>query len=158
RDPLPDPEAKPLSLGKVELGARPDVTIREIRFVGAGVPANVGRAAQRFVGRPASADNLAKLAAAMTRAYNRSSVALFTLVIPEQDLSDGIVTVASAEGYVGSVTLSGERESGPASLVAKMAGGLAGRRPLPRARFERALGNIADIPGVTVTPTLALGS
>lgn len=158
RDPLPDPEAKPLSLGKVELGARPDVTIREIRFVGAGVPANVGRAAQRFVGRPASGDNLAKLAAAMTRAYNRSSVALFTLVIPEQDLSEGIVTVASAEGYVGSVTLSGERESGPAPLVRQMAAGLVGQRPLPRARFERALGNIADIPGVTVTPTLALGS
>lgn len=158
RDPLPDPEAKPLSLGKVELGARPDVTIREIRFIGAGVPANVGRAAQRFVGRPASADNLAKLADAMTRAYNRSSVALFTLVIPEQDLSGGIVTVASAEGHVGSVTLSGERESGPAPLVAKMATGLTGHRPLPRARFERALGNIADIPGVTVTPSLALGT
>lgn len=158
RDPLPDPEAKPLSLGKVELGARPDVTIREIRFIGAGVPANVGRAAQRFVGRPASADNLAKLAAAMTRAYNRSSVALFTLVIPEQDLSGGVVTVASAEGHIGSVTLSGERESGPAPLVAKMAAGLTGHRPLPRARFERALGNIADIPGVTVTPSLALGT
>lgn len=157
RDPLPDPKVQDLSLGKVELGARPDVTIREIRFVGAGVPANVGRAARHFVGRPASADNLARLAAAMTRAYNRSSVALFTLVIPEQDLSGGIVTVASAEGYVGSVTLSGERDSGPAPLVAKMATGLAGQRPLPRARFERALGNIADIPGVTVTPSLALG-
>src|SRR5690606_4383215 len=42
REPLPDPEVKDLSLGKVELGARPDVTIREIRFAGAGVPANVG--------------------------------------------------------------------------------------------------------------------
>src|SRR3546814_9716756 len=39
-----------------------------------------------------------------------------------------------------------------------MASTLVGRRPLPRARFERALGNIADIPGLTVTPTLALGS
>ncbi len=158
RDPLPDPEVQTLSLGKVELGARPDIVIREIRFVGAGVPANVGRAAQRFVGKPASAENLAKLAAAMTRAYNRSSVALFTLVIPEQDLSGGIVTVASAEGHIGSVTLSGERDSGPAPLVAKMASGLTGQRPLPRARFERALGNIADIPGVTVTPSLALGT
>ncbi|MGN7931377.1 ShlB/FhaC/HecB family hemolysin secretion/activation protein [Sphingopyxis sp. 22461] len=157
RDPLPDPEANPLSLGKVELGARPDITIREIRFLGAGVPANVGRAAQRFVGKRASADNLAKLAAAMTRAYNRSSVALFTLVIPEQDLSGGVVTVASAEGYIGSVTLSGERESGPAPLVGRMARSLTGQRPLPRARFERALGNIADIPGLTVTPSLALG-
>ena len=158
RNPLPDPETQSLSLGKVELGARPDVVIREIRFIGAGVPANVGRAAQRFVGKPASADNLAKLAAAMTRAYGRSSVALFTLVIPEQDLSGGIVTVASAEGYVGTVTLSGESTGGPAPLIAKMAGGLPGQRPLPRARFERVLGNIGDIPGVTVTPTLSLGS
>ncbi|MDO9369947.1 MAG: ShlB/FhaC/HecB family hemolysin secretion/activation protein [Sphingopyxis sp.] len=157
RDPLPDPEVKSLSLGKVELGARPDIIIREIRFVGAGVPANVGRAAQRFVGKPASADNLARLAATMTRAYNRSSVALFTLVIPEQDLSGGIVTVASAEGYVGSVTLSGESERGPAPLIARMASGLPGQRSISRARFERVLGNIGDVPGVTVTPTLALG-
>lgn len=157
RNPLPDPAAQDLSLGTVELGARPDVVIREIRFIGAGVPANVGRAAQRFVGKPASADNLTRLAAAMTRAYGRSSVALFTLVIPEQDLSGGIVTVASAEGYVGAVTLSGERRGGPAPLIAKMAAPLPGQRPLPRARFERALGNIADIPGVVVTPSLALG-
>jgi hemolysin activation/secretion protein len=157
REPLPDPEIRPVQLGKVELGARPDVIIREIRFVGAGVPANVGRAAQRFVGKPASAENLTRLAAAMTRAYGRSSVALFTLAIPEQDLSDGIVTVASAEGHVGSVTLSGEAVGGPAPLISKMSSRLTGVRPLPRARFERVLGNIADIPGATVTPTLALG-
>ncbi|MDK2762021.1 MAG: hypothetical protein KYX64_11775 [Sphingopyxis sp.] len=157
RDPLPDPKVETLPLGKVELGARPDIIIREIRFVGAGVPANVARSAQNFVERPASSDTLAKLAAAMTRAYSRSSVALFTLVIPEQDLSGGVVTVASAEGYIGSVTLSGESESGPAPLISQMASTLIGQRPLPRARFERVLGNIADIPGVIVTPKLALG-
>src|SRR3546814_20005093 len=107
----------------------------------------VGRAAQRVVGKPAASENLAKLAAAMTRAYNRSSVALFTLVIPEQDLSGGIVTVASAEGYVGSVTLSGERESGPAPPVATMASTLVGRRPLPRRPFHRALGHTPALPG-----------
>ena len=58
-------------------------------------------AAQRFVGKPASAGNLAALAAAMTRAYNRSSVALFTLVIPEQDLSDGIVTGVARPFHIG---------------------------------------------------------
>lgn len=157
RDPLPDPETSDVPAGRVDLGARDDVTIREIRFIGAGVPGNVARAAQRFVGRPASADNLKQLAAAMTRAYNRSSVALFTLVIPEQDLSDGIVEVASAEGHVGAVTLSGETDGGPAPLIRRMADRLAGAAPLPRSRFERILGNIGDIPGATVTPTLALG-
>lgn len=156
RDPLPDPQAPKLDLGKVELGARPDVTIREIRFTGAGVPPVVGKAAQRFVGKRASADNLAKLAAAMTRAYSRSSVALFTLVIPEQDLSDGIVEVASAEGYIATVTLSGETEGGPTPLIARMANGLPGQSPLPRTRFERTLGNIGDIPGATVKPGLTL--
>jgi hemolysin activation/secretion protein len=156
RDPLPDPKAPKLELGRVELGARPDVVIREIRFVGAGVPANVGKAARRFIGKPASADNLARLAGSMTRAYSRSSVALFTLVIPEQDLSDGIVEVASAEGYVAQVTLTGEAKGGPAPLIGRMAGTLPGKRPLPRSRFERTLGNIGDIPGVRVTPTLAL--
>ncbi|UKK83435.1 hypothetical protein L7H23_12775 [Sphingopyxis sp. BSN-002] len=161
RDPLPDPKAPEIELGKVELGARPDVVIREIRFLGAGVPPSVGRAARRFVGKPASADNLARLAGAMTRAYSRSSVALFTLVIPEQDLSDGIVEVASAEGYIAGVTLSGEtgrgeKGGGPTPLIQRMASTLPGKRPLPRSRFERTLGNIGDIPGVSVTPTLAL--
>ncbi|MCW5647471.1 MAG: hypothetical protein KIT23_09670, partial [Sphingopyxis sp.] len=32
REPLPDPEIRPVQLGTVELGARPDVIIREIRF------------------------------------------------------------------------------------------------------------------------------
>lgn len=92
----------------------------------------------------------------MTRAYSRSSVALFTLVIPEQDMSDGIVEVASAEGYIGAVTISGESESGPVPLIRRMASTMPGRQPLPRAAFERTLGNIGDVPGVTVTPTLAL--
>lgn len=157
RDTLPDPEAPKVTLGKVELGARPDIVIREIRFIGAGVPKNVARAAQRFVGKRASADTLARLAGAMTRAYGRSSVALFTLVIPEQDLSDGVVEVASAEGYIGGVTLSGEMKGGPAPLIGRMAAALPGRQPLPRAAFERVLGNIGDIPGAKVTPTLALG-
>jgi hypothetical protein len=93
----------------------------------------------------------------MTRAYNRSSVALFTLVIPEQDFADGVVIVASAEGHISRVTISGDAKGGPAPLIARMAAPLPGQAPLPRARFERALGTIADIPGTKVTPTLALG-
>lgn len=154
KDRLPDPAEKKIDLSKVELGARPDVTISEIQFVGAGVPANVAKAAQRFVGRQASAETLTRLAAAMTKAYERSSVALFTLVIPEQDLSSGIVKVASAEGHVTSVVVAGEAEGGAAPLVQKMVAPLPQQRPLSRARFERILGNIEDIPGLDVKSTL----
>lgn len=154
RERLPDPARKQVDLSKVELGARPDVTISEIQFIGAGVPANVAKAAQKFVGRQASAENLTKLAAAMTKAYERSSVALFTLVIPEQDLSSGIVRVASAEGHVTSVVIAGETEGGAAPLLQKMVAPLPEQRPLSRARFERILGNVEDIPGLDVKSTL----
>lgn len=154
KDRLPDPARKKVDLSKVELGARPDVTISEIQFIGAGVPANVAKAAQKFVGRRASAETLTKLAAAMTKAYERSSVALFTLVIPEQDLSSGIVKVASAEGHVTSVLIAGETEGGAAPLVQKMVAPLPQQRPLSRARFERILGNVEDIPGLDVKSTV----
>lgn len=134
---------------KVELGPRPDVTIAEIRFIGDGVPGNVAKAAQRFVGRRASAETLNALATAMSNAFRRSSVALFTLVIPEQDLSRGIVDVAVAEGHITSVTLAGDAEGGPAPLVQRMVEPLPGRRPLTRATYERAIGLIEDIPGLT---------
>ena len=155
--PLPDPDVAAPSPARTAPQGRPDIAIRKVRFIGAGVPANVAKAAEPYIGRPASTDNLKRLAAAMTRAYNRSSVALFTLVIPEQDFADGVVTVASAEGHISRVTISGDAKGGPAPLIARMAAPLPGQAPLPRARFERALGNIADIPGTQVTPTLALG-
>ncbi|WP_263587702.1 ShlB/FhaC/HecB family hemolysin secretion/activation protein [Sphingopyxis sp. GC21] len=155
--PLPDPQIAAPSPARTAPQGRPDIAIRKVRFIGAGVPANVAKAAERYIGRPASTENLKRLAAAMTRAYNRSSVALFTLVIPEQDFADGVVTVASAEGHISRVTISGDAKGGPAPLIARMAAPLPGQAPLPRARFERALGTIADIPGTKVTPTLALG-
>lgn len=156
RDKLPDPKAKNEAAAKVELGARPDVTINEIKFVGAGVPPNVAKAARKFVGKPASAENLTKLAAAMTKAYNRSSVALFTLVIPEQDLSGGVVKVASAEGHITNVTLSGDTKGGPAPLVASMVKPLPEIRPLTRAQIERVMGNVEDIPGLEIKSGLQM--
>lgn len=155
KDRLPDPGKKELALGKVELGPRPDVTITEITFIGAGVPVNVGKAAQKFVGKKASAEALTKLAAAMSKAYARSSVALFTLVIPEQDLSGGVVKVVSAEGHVTSVLLSGETEQKQTRLVNAMVKPLPGLKPLSRARFERIIGNVDDIPGLESKSTLA---
>ena len=77
----------------------------------------VAAAARPFIGRPASRANLQALVAAMTAAYGRSPIALFTIVIPQQDLTTGTVTVRVGEGHVEAVLITGEVENRHLGLV-----------------------------------------
>lgn len=131
--------------------------IRSIRFGETQVPAVVGEAAQRFVGQPATRTNLKALTQAMTEAYGRSNVALFTIVVPRQDLSTGDLLVLVGEGYLQGVTLEGEVEGRPLKLVKAYAEKLTRERPTSRARLERYLSLIRDIPGLTADARLQMG-
>ena len=156
--PSPILTLQPPSPARTAPQGRPDIAIRKVRFIGAGVPANVAKAAERYIGRPASTENLKRLAAAMTRAYNRSSVALFTLVIPEpgfcgrrrhRRLGRGAYKPRDDQRRCAGRPRPADRAHGRTAAWIKAIA----RAP----RFERALGTIADIPGTKVTPTLALG-
>ena len=141
----------------VETEAAPAAEIRTIDFVGVEVPLMVADAAQAFVGRAATAENLKALAAAMSAAYARSNVALFTVVIPRQDLASGDLKVLVGEGYIETVVLKGEVEGRSLSLVKAYAAKLRGEKPLSRARLERYLSLMRDIPGLEVKSALKLG-
>jgi len=160
---VPDPSASPERHPAVP-GAAAEVEaeetaapIRSIRFVGTEVPAVVAEAAQPFVGQPASRANLQALTQAMSEAYARSDVALFTVVIPRQNLAAGDLQVMVAEGYLQSVVLQGEVEGRKLKLVKAYADKLTRERPTSRARLERYLSLIRDIPGLKVDPRLELG-
>lgn len=142
---------------RVEAGDATAAPIRNIRFEGASVPLVVARAAQAFIGRPANRANLQALAEAMSEAYARSEVALFTIAIPEQDLSAGDLSILVAEGHIESVILTGEVEGRPLRLVRRYADRLTRERPASRRTLERYLSLIADIPGLTVRSELQLG-
>lgn len=131
--------------------------IRSIAFDGSDVPAIVARAARDFIGLPASRANLRALADAMSRAYARSPVALFTIAIPEQDLSTGDVRVMVAEGHVEAVLLTGEVEGRALELVTAYADRLTRERPASRRVLERYLSLIRDIPGLTTQARLEMG-
>src|SRR5688572_9428206 len=75
-----------------------DQPIQTIAFEGVEAPAAVAAAAQEFIGRPATRENLIALAGALSRAYERTNVALYTVSIPRQDLADGLVVVELVEG------------------------------------------------------------
>ncbi len=123
--------------------------IRTIAFHGVEAPAEVARVAETFLGRPATRETLVELASALSRAYERTDIALYTVTIPNQDFSDGVVAVDLAEGWVDAVQVksdSGERFP----LVEARSGKLVGEKPLSRSRFERQVSLIQSIPGLTV--------
>jgi len=163
RQPPPSTELKagrapaPTAATRVDAGDEAAPAIRNILFEGTAVPRTVATAAEAFVGRPATKANLQALAAAMSEAYGRSEVALFTIAIPQQDLSAGDVRVLVAEGYVEAVILAGEVEGHPLKLVQRYASRLTGERPTSRRTLERYLSLIQDIPGLKVKSELQMG-
>lgn len=152
--PVPEDIAPQAS---VETEAVPAARIERIDFVGVEVPLVVGEAAQQFIGSYATRENLQALAAAMSAAYARSEVALFTVVIPDQDLTTGTLKVLVGEGFIETVVLKGEVEGRSLALVKAYAEKLRTEQPLSRTRFERYLSLIRDIPGLEVKSAMKLG-
>lgn len=155
--PMADAPSTPAGAISIEAGDEAAAPIRTIAFQGADVPGIVAQAALEFVGQRATRANLQALADAMSRAYGRSQVALFTIAIPEQDLSTGEITVWVGEGHVEAVLLTGEVEGRPLRLVRGYAERLTRERPTSRRTLERYLSLIQDIPGLTVQSRLEMG-
>lgn len=147
----------PAAATRVDAGDDAAPPIANIAFEGTRVPLAVAQAAQPFVGRPATRANLQALVGAMSGAYGRTEVALFTIVIPEQDLGAGNVRVLVAEGHLEAVVLTGEVEGRPLRLVRAYADRLTRQRPTRRATLERYLSLIRDIPGLDVRASLQTG-
>ncbi|WP_425228079.1 ShlB/FhaC/HecB family hemolysin secretion/activation protein [Sphingomonas sp.] len=131
----------------------PDIAIAGIRFTGARAPAPVAEAARRFIGRRATRQTLTELAAALSSAYGRSAVALYTVAIPAQDFARGVVIVDLTEGRIVRAQLKRARPGRNRLLRARLAR-MVGDTALPRATYERQIVLIRDIPGLT--PTIEL--
>lgn len=157
--PVIDPDtAEAPERGVVNVGvaasAASAVPIRGIQFKGTEVPAVVAEATQPFLGRPADTETLKELAAAMSAAYKKSDVALFTLAIPAQDLSDGVVDVLIAEGHVAEIVT---RTDGEVQVRRQLRGylrPLLTEKPASRESFERGMTLARREEGVKVTPGL----
>lgn len=129
-----------------------DVPIAGIAFQGAQAPAPVAAAARGFLGQRASTATLQQLAAALSAAYTRSRVALYTVAIPEQDFARGVVRVILTEGRLASANVRSDKRH--PLLAARMAP-LLEENPLSRGTFERQLTLMRAIPGMTIDVDLA---
>lgn len=133
----------------------PSAAIRGIQFVGAEVPAVVAASTEPFLGRPADTATLKELAAAMTAAYKKSNVVLFTLAIPAQDLSDGVVQILIAEGYVRQVITAADGKEIEERRLRGYLKPVIGERPASRENYERGMMLARREEGFKVTPRLA---
>lgn len=141
--PAPAPTRERTSIAASGSG-RP---IKGIRFQGAQAPGPVARAAKDFLGRPMTAQVLAELAGTLSRAYDKTDVALYTIAIPEQDFDGDVVAVLLTEGRIAKVEM--RAASGKHKLLAVRAEPLLEGDPLSRARFERQFTLMRAIPGMT---------
>lgn len=138
RHPLPKGQSK------VEAEASA-VAIRGITFGGRQVPLRVANAAKPFLGKTATKETLKALAAALSDAYADADIALYTVVIPDQNFAKGIVVVKVAEGFVERVVFT----HGMTRMNKAYALALTKERPLSRHSLERYLSLMRDIPGET---------
>lgn len=149
------PDVHPKAVEKVDRAAiqilsdGTGIPIRRIEFRGTKVPAKVGRVAERYLGRDASPETLRDVALALSQAYAKTNVALYSIGIPEQDFANGRLIVVIVEGWVAAATLEGAGQ-GRFSRARRHLDKLVGEKPMSRVRFERQISLMRDIPGFTL--------
>ena len=151
----PDQRPRETTQRGVVASAGQGVIIRGVAFDGTKVPARVAAAAKPFLGRIADRPTLDRLAAALAKAYAKTDVALYTLLIPDQTFAGGVVHIVAIEGSIEKVRV--DIAGRPSSRVEAYAAKLEGERPLSRTRLERQISLMRDLPGFRLSPSLLPG-
>lgn len=131
--------------------------ITGVRLERSSLPRDVAEAAMTpFIGKPITPGTLQQLADAYSKAYERSDVALYSILIPDQTFADGQVRVTVIENYIDEVMLAGA-DAQSASLTQSYAAEMSAQRPLTRPTLRRYLLLMNDVPGATTTPNVIAG-
>lgn len=104
----------------------------------------------RFLGRPVTLRDLEAVAAAITERYRADGYVLVRTVIPAQAIELGVVRLRVIEGYV--TGLHGEEPAD--QRLRPYLRPVTSERPLRIATLQRALLNMAALPGVSLRPQL----
>ena len=159
--PLPSTgrEAPTAPIASTRIEAAPQTaqdTITTISVVGSSLPeATFAEAIAPFIGAPLDAGELRKLADAVSAVYADTDIALYTILVPQQDFSGGEVKLAAIENHIDEVILSDTE--GRSELTRSYAAAMAAARPLTRSALERYLILMNAIPGARTTPRVLTG-
>lgn len=149
RAPTPVPAPAPAKPQARIAATGSNTPIKGIRFEGAQAPGPVAQAAERFLGRPATVETLQELAGSLSRAYEKTDVALYTIAIPDQDFATGVVTVLLTEGSIATVQMRTDDPDSHPLARARLAR-LLDEKPLSRPTMERQFTLIQAQPGFSM--------
>ena len=145
RTPAPAPEVKPFVLSRVEIA-------------GSSLPPGALAAAyQPFVGRTIDKAGLQAITDALARVYEQSEVALYSVTVPTQDFTGGMLRLQAVEGYIAKTEFKGGEHQPGLALARRYARRLQAERPLKRRDLERYVSLMRDIPGMTPDIELVQG-
>lgn len=110
-----------------------------------------------YLGRTMDNRTLAAMTTALGAVYEKSDVALYTILVPEQGFAGGTVRLLAIEGYVAKVEIQGKLRRSRLRLLEDYVKRIARERPLHVSTLQRVLSFVRDMPGVTATPRFELG-
>ena len=137
---------------------RAAIMIKAIRFIGAKAPERAARAAEPYIGKPATRATLQNIAAAISGGYAKANVALYSVIIPNQDVSDGVLRVLLIEGEVERVVVTNSSTGHARGLVDRIARHMIGEQPLRKSTLQRYVSLIQDVPGTAADIDIVQGS
>ncbi len=108
-------------------------------------------------GSQLSLADLRGMAARIANHYRRNGYFVAQAYLPEQDIKDGIVTIAVIEGRYGEITLRNQTNLSDDLANSRLAG-LNKGDPITSVPLENRLLLLSDLPGVTVKSTLIPGA
>ncbi len=158
--PLLGPEIITPRINKPKNETKQDMVLFEftgIRFTGNSV--FTANKLQKFYARhlntKISFAELQNIALEITRFYRNSGYILAQVVIPPQEIGDGVVTFEVYEGYVDSFEIEGDIRPATRKLLCKYAAHITAHKPLKLSTLERFSLLANDLPGVKVRSILS---
>ncbi len=159
--PVPPREVPEQAIPRLE-GEVPPAQADTVRFTLSGIEiegATVFHEAEfvsiyePLLARDATLADIYRIAAAITAKYHEKGYILSRAVVPEQQVSFGVIRIRVVEGYLDQIVFRGDVK-GSTELLQSYAEKITHVQPLRRDVLERYLLLMSDLPGVTLTHAL----
>lgn len=148
---IPGPETPTLSEDALKI----DFTLSALILDGSTVykPDDVAPLAADLISKKVSLAQVFVLRDTLTAKYRRDGYILSQVIVPPQNVTDGVVHLQAIEGYVGNVSVQGDANDSR-GLIIDMGERIMAARPLTAETLERYVLLMQDIPGLTVQTVL----
>lgn len=132
----------------------PQFVLKSVKLVGASLlsPKESKRLFYNYELKTITTNTINELIATLTDYYHSRGYFLARVYLPEQEITDGVLTLGVVEGYVGQVEF--DKALPQTSVADALVNELIAKKPLTSADLESFLLRVNDLPGYSVTGVL----